>query len=114
MNREITKEQIEKMRELRKTKTLREVAKELDIAKSTVYTYTNGKHKDLVIHKNIFNIEGLGQLRISTIAKLIEKGIIKIKLSESLKRQLENYDAIKVDDSNGIIIKGFKKILEVK
>jgi len=62
-------------------------------------------------HNKRYNIPGLGQLKMSTVVKLIDKGILRV--SHTLPSK--DFDAIIVDDSNNpIIIKGIKKILEIE
>jgi len=63
------------------------------------------------IHQKKFNVPGIGQLKLLTIAKLIEKGFITVKYSLST----DKYDAVIVDDQGSkIIIKGIKKITEIE
>lgn len=62
-------------------------------------------------HMKRYNIIGIGQLKITTIAKLIEKGVITVKYN----LPVDEYDAVIVDDHNKtIIIKGIKKIMEIE
>jgi hypothetical protein len=61
-----------------------------------------------------YNIEGLGQIYLKTLALLIDKGWIEVKLKSELTEQFKEFDSIIIDDKNDkIIIKGIKKLLEL-
>jgi len=58
-----------------------------------------------------YNIPRLGQIKLKTLAKLIDKGWVTVKCNIPEAKQ---YDAIIIDDKNGIILKGIKKIAELE
>jgi hypothetical protein len=59
-------------------------------------------------------VEGLGDLKISTIAKLIDKNWISISINPNIKDQFNEYDEINIEDNdNVILVKGIKKLVEL-
>lgn len=94
--------------------SLTQIARKLNVSKYTVFRYTKGIKKGERKEER-FNVPGLGFLSSRTIGKLIEKGILKPKLSEEILEKIEGFDAVLVDDNGDrIIIKGIKKIAEIE
>jgi len=67
------------------------------------------------MHRKKYNVAGLGQLKLSTIARLLDKGYVRLEIKESISNQFKEFDAILIDDSKDkIIIKGFKNIMVIE
>ena len=61
-----------------------------------------------------YNIEGLGQIYLKTLALLIEKNWIEVKIKPELREQFKEFDSVVIDDkTDKIIIKGIKKLVEI-
>jgi len=61
-----------------------------------------------------YKVEGLGELKISTIAKLIDKNWISVQLNHDIKEQFAEYDEINIEDKDDVVlVKGIKKLVEL-
>ena len=61
-----------------------------------------------------YKVHGLGELKISTIAKLIDKNWITIQLNPEIKKQFEDFDEINIQDNDDVVlVKGIKKLVEL-
>ena len=66
-----------------------------------------------IVNKS-YKVSGLGELKISTIAKLIDKNWITVNLNPNIKKQFEEFDEIQIQDNNDVVlVKGIKKLVEL-
>ena len=63
------------------------------------------------IYQKRYKVAGLGEIRLITIAKLLNQGVIDVVIGDTLKEKLRDYDGFKIDDNGKFItIKVFKTI----
>lgn len=73
----------------------------------------SGKYQRLYMKP--YTIDGLGQLTLREIMKLVDRGLVRFTLDDKLKEVRDQYIALKVKkEDKKIVILGIKKVMEIE